>query len=676
MTDVFWGEIPSGSTVTMNIVKASGNTTALNVRAINYKKGTSTTTNGDFFDDTLTPFRNIHHYSCYSRRTTSHEILNSYTTASSDESGATNIILSSRLCAEASGSGSSGNCTTPRNGFSAQSYYRNLYVRSDKVGTINSKNDHYDCPKVQESIRYSAGDASQPASEAGKYWPLDSQFSLATTYSSDWSVGVRAATTLKKTNDPDSVSTSCVNEDINKRLVEKGMNTQCLGYAKKPLPTGSCGSITDSNGRVRPMARLRRYRAVYPPMFQANGKVVDGALEGDEFYVPDRVVVNTLGIPTGSMIYGPKPCHFAWFDHEGMVNTHSNNDFQSHFTNGLPAYVGTNAYQRVVNGATISVNPDGLILPNTDVGGTPGSALNPPSCSTAIPLVVEMQGSPALIRLLTINSGRNDSIMLGGRQIQLSELHIRPIDPWVPEYLEDTSFQACVPLADPFTEPPLHFYSDTTGSDDYMAWCSKNYPTQNQNWAELNRKRKTTSSLNLMDATNGPLVNFSTGTAPVKHYTSHDSAASPPIQNIGDPLLYVPCAGTLTSCLDSIGVADTNYNQCRTYIGDATSRSTCDRTVKFDPNQDFRSFPLQASSTDIVSALTNDAGKKRNYGCTFSVHTDPTRIGKKIPLTGCCGTAGGVSILNTLLSASGNAHLEPYISTQFPEIRFCGSPVE
>ena len=171
----FWNDINDGTSLKFRIVPSSTNTTGLNTKSVTLKKGGSTTANGDFIDDSLTPFRNIYRYTCNSRRTAGHEILNQYvpTPPSSGVGPTYNVLLASRFCTGDSAT----NCTTPRNGFSAQSYYRNLLVRSDKLGEINSKNSFYDCPKIEESISYSAGQTI-PAAEKQKYWPLDTTFCL------------------------------------------------------------------------------------------------------------------------------------------------------------------------------------------------------------------------------------------------------------------------------------------------------------------------------------------------------------------------------------------------------------------------------------------------------------------------------------------------------------------
>lgn len=687
MSQAFWNEIATGTTVRVTIVPGSGSGSLLSVKALGYKKGTVTTANGDFLDDTLTPFRNIHRYSCYSKRNAAYEVLNQYATSTdSNGSNPVTVLLGSRFCTGVAGG--SGQCATPRNGYSAQSYYRNLYIRSDKMGEINSNNTYYDCPKVVESIRHSAN-SSIPSSEKGKYWPLDTTFALATEYSSEWSVGVRSGTILYKQGDANSVSDACMNEDTNKRLNEKGIIIKCLGYAKMPKPDGGCGQITDSNGRVRPMVRLRRYRAIYPGTFQSNGQVDAGGVEADEIYVADRLVVSPAGVPTGAMIYGPKPCNFSWFDHEGVVNRDAAEDFGSNMQDmtagagfrARPAYVGTNKYFRNDGGATWSVNPDGLVFPRYDRDGSFNN-LERPFCSATLPRIEDNMGSPNQLRLTTSFQQRTDYLKLGSRKIYLQEVHLKPVDPWTPNYVEDLTFQACVPVADPYLEPPLHFYRKNSNE---IAWCAKSYPTQNPYWLDLNARKKPVTSTVAGIATgytSGPFnVNDGAGVvqsnAPVLTYTSHNNTGLAAVDHALDDK-NASCVGTKAAdlCLMSLGsTGHMDYAGCQTYLSVITARTTCDRTVTFDANQAYRGFPLQARDHEITQMLTQDLNSDRSFSCQYSVHSDPSKIGTKTPLSGCCGIVSGTPLLSGLGDGQ-SGHLEPYLNTAVPNIRFCGNPVD
>ena len=120
---------------------------------------------------------------------------------------------------------------------------------------------------------------------------------------------------------------------------------------------------------------------------------------------------------------------------------------------------------------------------------------------------------------------------------------------------------------------------------------------------------------------------------------------------------------------------------CTTYLGNnILARSTCDRTVTFDTNQAYRTFPLQATDLDIETMLGQDLNKDRSYSCQFSVHPDATKVNSKVPLSGCCGILAGTPILNSILISAGGAgsvgHLEPYSNPAVPTIRFCGNPVD
>ena len=316
---------------------------------------------------------------------------------------------------------------------------------------------------------------------------------------------MRAGSILYKNGDSNSANEGCnttVDGDNAKYLSETGVVTQkCMGYARKPKVDGTCGTITDNTGRVRPLTRLRRYRAVFPSTFTLKGEPETRSAYADEVYISDRLVVDSTGVPTGSMIYGPKPCNYSWFDHEGVTNQgnatgrygEGGMDFKTNFRgmagtpSSFPAYVSTSKYQYDDGAGTVySVNPDGRVLPNLDRDGTIGGLVGP-SCSAAVSVIDEVMGVPASVRMMTANETNPLVITLGTRKIYLRELHVNPIDPWTPNYVEDTTFQACAPVADPYLEPPLHFYKKDNNT---MAWCAKVYPTQNPYWADLNSKKR------------------------------------------------------------------------------------------------------------------------------------------------------------------------------------------
>ncbi len=750
ITQALWDEIPSTTVIKLNIIASSSNVTGLSCKSLDYKKGTSISPSGDFTDDTLTPFLNIKRYACFTNRTTAHEITNAYTEPTVDcPSGSTcptyQVVLGSKFCtgdtsgsagSAAGGSSSSKKCMPPRQGPSAQSYYRNFYVRSDENVT-NSRNDYYDCPLVAEAI----GTNPSPAvsvNGTGTYWPYDTTFSLAKDYSADWSVGVSAASTLLR-NSSDGVSTACVNEDLNKRFRgassgaggsptgEPGVATKCIGYAKKPKLDGTCGTITDSNGRVRPLVRLRRYRAIFPPTFGASGRVAETNLAADEVYVADRLVVNSAGVATGAMIYGPKPCNYAWFDHEGVTTRDGTVSFSSSIPGdgvnfATPGYMATSDYQyrECRNGGCASVTPkkwsvnaDGQIFPNQDHSGTITNASNYYSCSATLPIVDDGQ---LAMRLLTTNFARNDKITYGSRDFFLSEVHVQPIDPWTPNYVEDTSFQACAPLPTNYAEPPLHFYKK---DDNTVGWCAKVYPTQNPHWIDLNKKVKPSAGGGGGVSPTTDVINYTGGIAGVPlgelvpGFTSHRNI---PHTFPGGAGTYTSdllnglnscqgvnqiqlCAMTASSSISSAACQAflTNFCDHKMHSNCAVlyqkpDMKACDRTVMYDPVRPNKLFPLTATDDDINTMLSNDLNHDKGFSCQYSVNPDPTKVNAKMPSSGCCGVVGGVPLLKPILDLPGETagthngpagHLEPYRVTTSPfttsttgQIYYCGSPVE
>ncbi len=633
----------------------------------------------------------------------------------------TSEIMGSWFCNTVGNGYKTNNCTqNPRSGFSAQSYYRNLFIRSDKLGNINSTNQFYDCPQVYEPLKFNGGSYIYPSpTPAPNYWPLDTSFALAMDYSTDWSVGVDSGSILYKAGDPNSVTSFCT-QSAPGAAQYAGINEgqavvhQCLGYAKVPKPDGTCGTITDNNGGIRPLTRLRRFRVIYPPVYDASGNPLKGANPADEVYIADRLVVDHGGNLTGNMTYGPKPCNFSWFDHEGVVNRDGTFDMGSSLQHGTgagglgvlprPSYVSTINYQHLtaanqslpLNPESFpnpgSVNPDGVIYPDQDLN--PTSAL---SCSATLPLIERVMGHITSLKLMTTNKTRTDYLDFGTQRVYLNEIAVQPVTAWVPNYVEDTSFKACVPLADPYLDPPLHFYKGASGKTE---WCAEAYPTQNPYWVNLNSLKKPTGTqLSTIVADYGALG--APGSSRVKTYTSHHSnvgaAPAQSLDTLSNSVWSNTCAGTNSTqiCKATLGTVGapfgTNWTDCANYLNALTPtyldysigaganahKNTCDRTVTFDENQAFQGFPLLAEDVDIDKMLSQDDLGKGSFACTYSVNPDATKIGTATPASGCCGMVGVTPLLNALSAAGKSGHLEPYHSPTMPgNIRFCGDPVQ
>ena len=740
--DTVWNEIAMDTVVRMNIVPGSTNATGLNCKNANYKKGIQNTATGNFMDSNSTPFLDIYRYGCHTKNQGPHEILNRSLTLQPPQTPTPapgvppgpsptpiDFMMGSCFCTQAGNAASAGNanggggqgvgpcstatCPTSIRGlaYSAQNYYRNFYVRSDQKGSITASNNTYECPEVLEPITTSAtsdagtGLTTVPSNVQSKFWPLDSTFALAMTRSSEWSVGVRAASVLLQSGSPNTNAAaveSC--PGATSGFTENGVYPRCLGFAKPPKSDGTCGTIQDINGRIRPLTRLRRYRAVLPARFDATGNVLSSGQSGaasavyinaDEVYVPDRLVLDSNGVATGEMIYGPKPCNYAWFDHEGVTNRHVVNSINynswlnTSSSIAIPRYTATSKFWIDSQGLNpiwnpgLSGNPDGLVFPNRDTHTAKDTALsNQASCSASLPEPQYQMGVPKAIELFTSNVSHDagsEFLYIGPLKISKKEIHMRPVDPWVPNYLEDTSFQACVPLSNTYVEPPLHFFKDANSN---YGWCAEVYPNQNPNWNELSKKRRLDtpgSSLgntivNWNAAASGPNIELFR----VKGYTSHPNSGAGTLDSRNT------CTGTTQYeiCKNTDPV---HLTQCENFMnklggGTALQPMTCDRTVIFSAFKDYRDFPILAEDQDIEDMLKADLLHDKDFSCTYSVSPDQTKVKKRYPSTACCGKIGGVAVLSGLINASPGAsgkggHLEPQTDPQAPNYRYCGSPI-
>ena len=320
-----------------------------------------------------------------------------------------------------------------------------------------------------------------------------------------------------------------------------------------------------------------------------------------------------------------------------------------------------------------AVDPDGLVIPNFDHDGSVTNGNNYASCSVSLPWIDWLNGSPNDLRLITTHQSRVDKVSLGTRDIYLREVSNQTVDPWSPTYVEDTSFAACVPMPSTFIEPPLHFYKK---DDNTMAWCAAVYPTQNPYWYDLNKYRKPKNGGSTLTAN---VVNYTatSPTAPVKIFTSHETSSA----NTFDNEFNSNCLSTnqVAICAATNFVNSADKLACETYLtAQHSANKSCDRTVAYDSSQTFLGFPLQAKDADIEKMLSNDLNYDKTFGCEYSVNKDASKVGAKIPGSGCCGYVGSPShkLLTNLTNGTG-VHLEPYKDpSATTDARFCGWPVE
>ena len=629
---IYSTEIPTGTTVKISVVPSATNTSAFSSTAFSYVIST-TVSSGSFQDVQGKSFDNIMRYSCYDTTTRNvsvhtkfHNVQNTATSQS------VNLMLGSDFCAVGSPSADCPNQSSPQ--ATGQSYYYNLFVRNSDVGNINTENTRYRCPLVKETLN-----SINTAGSQTNYYPLDTSFALALVAAPNYPVGVQAFTKVGIAGSQNSSCDGSASTASSTASLVQG----CLGFAASPSTDGTCPLISLASGQSVNTYRLRRFIALYPPLYNADGKMIAEQQASDTIYVLDRPVTFAGANPAKPYtMRGPKPCPFAYFDSKAVTDTA--NDVVN-YPAGTPAYAATN------NTAWNGTNVDGTQFPNLDVAGQ--------SCAATIPLL-----SPDRTTMSLATVHNSNPIF--------KHLYVRPIQAWAPHYEEDTDFQACAPQAAPFIkDPPLHFSKDiSTGN---VNWCAEAYPTQNPNVTLLDVK------------------NTSTGKFPEKvmTFTSHvtKNSLSPVCTATQIPLtaaqlaLYPSNPGTnscQTGASTTIGTAFHPGNMlmdtallnsslnCGTGTKDTTTptqcnfctNQTCDRTV--ENNDATLPFPLLARAPQVEAAINSDS----TYGCTITFDNGGAKTGKATPTQGCCGNSvkvwtgtaavgGSAALFNTA------AHLEP-----------------
>ncbi|MGK5085479.1 hypothetical protein WDW37_19500 [Bdellovibrionota bacterium FG-1] len=599
---MYHSEIPDGTLIKLDILPAPGNGDKFVVKPYTLTKALGAVA-GAFQDEKGNTFDNVLRYSCYEQFKRGMSIQSKVVKVSdTGTSGMTaKIPMASQFCVRKAGGGGS-DCEglgQPEN--SAQAYYYNLFIRNSENGDINYNNGRYICPRVQESLVQSA--VSGTKGTQGLAWPLDSSFAVSLNPSPDFSVGIEAFTKLASLGtdkDPTAVSSGCFNNSASGGGAASGGETasggfvkSCLGFAAPPSAAGQCPAFKDSSGQVRRTYRLRRYVALFPPAFDTDGKPLAQAQSVDTIFVVDRPVKNPADPLKEFTMLGPKPCNFAYFDHKKVTNASmdpTNQDDTQH-------YVATNS------SLWFGKNVDGIELPNTYVKGA--------SCPAVVPVLSDDRSTFALI-----------SVKKNDQNVTLDHLYVRPIRPWAPHYEEDTDFQACVPLASPLRDPPLHFQQVSPKGNLAQAWCAEAYPTQNDNFGEIAKKVTT-------DAGGKTTVKYDNTIHP---YTSH---------GVKNTAKASECSSTpMTFPSNVTGLEPV-----------AKKTDLCDRTVVAG-SLDWPRFPLLAPSDNVELMMVMDS----SYQCTLTYDAGGGRTGRGTPAAGCC--AAGV-LKNGTAETPVGAHLEP-----------------
>lgn len=478
--DAYAAEIADSTSIKINIIPAPSSAETFSVTSYTFVKN-PVTDSGSFKDAQGRSFVNILRYSCYDHRTRGMGLTSVIfplpNPANADQIAYT--PLGTQFCAKKAGdSSTAANCEgVPAADYSSQSYYYNLYIRETEVGDINPGNLRYTCPTVKEALSPSLGGI------VSQYYPLDTSFALSMGKTVDFTKGIEANSRTTMAGDNVSRPTSCdpqqggAGNSSNDNLAKT-----CLGFAAVPNSDGTCPYFRDETGTVRQTFRLRRYIAIYPPFYEVTGEpIVDEAQATDTIYVLDRPVLSDTN-PDPFKPYtmlGPKPCPFAYFDHKRVADT----DDPTYY----PSYLGTN------NVGWHNKNVDGIQFPNQDSAN---------SCSASLPL---SNSSKSAFAYTTIHR----------KNATYKRLYVRPQREWAPSYVEDKSFEACAPLADPLRDPPLHFAKDASTGN--VAYCAEVYPTQNDNVAKLDPPEKPAYST----TSQPPNATNSHGTMTVTLATNH-----------------------------------------------------------------------------------------------------------------------------------------------------------
>lgn len=626
--DVFATEIVNGTQIKVTVLPGPSNVDVglFSVPAVTYTKNTITTT-GSFQDSQGHIFDNVLHYGCYNKFMRGMSIQNKTGSVNNSKTGETaSFLYGTQFCvSSASGSSSqSASCpNTPPNDYSAQSYYYNLYIRNSEHGDINQFNDNFICPMVQESLHStgSVGTSGQP-------WPLDSSFAVSLSPTTVFSVGIVSNTALSNGTSTQQ-NTSCFSSSTTSSTSTSTSTgaafvNSCLGFAARVNSDGTCPSFTNSSGLLQATYRLRRYIAIYPPVFDTGGKPLTGKNQGlDTIYVLDRPIKGPSNInPQKSYtMLGPKPCPFAYFDRKGVASTPL---FSLTTTYPTPAYVSTGDIR------WDGKNVDGIELPNSD-------SIN--SCSASLPHLSQ-DNSSFSIATVNVNNRTN-----------YQHLYIRPAAPFIPHYEEDTDFQACSPQAVPLQDPPLHFSRDPVSGR--VAWCAESYPTQNTNIQSL-------------DPAVFPTATPTSPTGNISPYTSHTVKNS----NSSSCTATFPTIPSLNYNYDGAPARPDN-SPAPLYArhphtldwptpGSSTKADqTCDRTVTTQ-GMSWTRFPLLAPETDIENSISTDA----SYMCLVTYDNNGPKTKVTTPSDGCCNPNNVRVITGT--SGPSVAHLEPDISCGIP----------
>lgn len=415
--DRYINEVTNGTTVKVSLRRPSDLNTRVS-NEVDFAKGLGSL-------NTLSQSLNLNdisRYTCSNSFSRDTAILTGVTSETSTSGSVTTYLAhSTRFCIPgSSSSGASNNCAAGSLSNVRTSNQRNIfnfYTRSNNL-SLTSQNTTFVCPEINTGIESSA---------SHRVYPLDRSFRLSNVSNADFFVPVEANVKASGGGgDPSSTGISCGASGAGASSGSSSSTSPvvvgCLGFAAKPTVAGSCPSVTQTiNGTVVtvPTYRLRKYFAVYPQNYERDGSPSDSAQSIDTVYILDRPVYeNASSTNVVATVLGPKPCPFAYRDVNSVIAAGSTN----YYATNDPAWAGKNL--------------DGIVLPGTTVSAAD-------SCLATFPTYENPYSNSAVLKFTTVSNS--------------DPYYIRPIQPWTLHYEEDTSFQACAPLATNPVDPPLHF---------------------------------------------------------------------------------------------------------------------------------------------------------------------------------------------------------------------------
>ena len=653
--DVYMNEIQDGTSIKITILPGVGNNSTFTTSTVTYLRSLIAAT-GSFRDVEGRAFENVRHYSCHEQFKRPTVIGSKIGVANNSRTGEfKKYPYANQFCVQqANGNAPSVECPTssvPTNlEYSAQAYYYNFYVRANESGDVNPSNDRFSCPLVKEALN----NPSRSVAGEGKLWPLDSTFALSLGRTNDFNIGIDAFVQLANGgNDPVSRDSKMCDGTANTAAngSTTGFVTGCLGFAARPNSDGTCPSFVAEGGYLRPTFRLRRYIAIYPSIFDADGKPPRDAQPSDTIYVLDRPVTGNSDPRKPYTMRGPKPCPFALFDKKGVTKTLPTDPLGYYATNDTKWN---------------DKNVDNIFFPNSD---------GPNSCAAVFPLLQEDAQNPSNASISLGTSWADTAAAFNGVPTKLKKVYVRPAKSWSPHYIEDTGFEACAPQATPHKDPPLHFARAESGN---IAWCSESYPSQNNHVQGLDKLGNSALPASAANKYTGKVIPYTSHAAKNSASATCTATIPPSILNassyypVYDPLFpLIPAAARHPGIVnaDSRSVWNGPDPAVPTVIDSFLDTKTCDRTATNANPSGWQHFPLLAKADKVEDAIRKDS----SYDCTITWDKGGSKKDKTTPTGGCCGPnvymkTGTPTAVCAAASdlCNMNAHLEPDVPCLTP----------